>query len=419
MTFITQDKIRTISDPIKFVRGEVFSDLRIDMLREAIDGDTLKPHVQTKVETVMALPDVWIVQGAFNPWNIPENYGDDGDANQAMLLKFHADTKACAGYAYRYKLTGNEDDALRVVNILKEYAKITTFYNNAGSTLNWFDGWGLLIQAAIMVQESPNYTSQVDTSFKATITKALTVLEPIAYTRPNNWAAWGLAMEFAAALYLGDKPRFDRAVVRWRELFNLSVVSNYYVNNGGPAQGQYKNNVAWQEIYRMGGGYGNGAYGLLYSAFHLDGLTLAAEYARIGGEWLYDHISPDGSSFKGFWEEISYMKRFGAPSLSADYLQVQWFNTSNLATPGTSYYYSGYYTNRVGGGYYILQELWPNQNAYETMHGGFMTVPVAPGAYPPIPAGQPSWLYQGVPIAQDYYGMYGCDLAYSDKPMYG
>jgi hypothetical protein len=226
-------------------------------------------------------------------------------------------------------------------------------------------------------------------------------------------------MEMIAGVFLQSRARFDRACYRWRELMDITVVSHYLVANGGPANGTYKDNVAHQEIYRMGGGYGNGAYGLLYSAFHLDGMAIAAEYARLNGEWLFDHVTPDGSSLEGFWTEVAYMKRYGAPSLSSSYLNVQWFNTSNTEAPSHDYYYSGYYTNRVGASFYILQELWPRTTALEIMHGGFMTVPVAPGAYPPDPDGSVSTLHSGVPILQDYYGVYAADILYSDTPLWG
>jgi hypothetical protein len=411
--------VRKISAPYKFEDGKLFDAPRIAFLGDAIENDTLRHQVGLKWDSVLALPDEWVVEGAVDPWDIPAHYGPGGAAAGIITSAVHADSKACAGYAYRYSVLGDEDDALRAAAILAEYAAVGSFVDGNDSSLKWHDSWSPLVQAAMMIQNSPAHTPTLEANFKSTLTLALNTLEPIAYTRTNNWAAWGLAMEFAAASYLEDRARFDRAIRQWRVVFDSTVVSDFLVENGGPADGEYRNNVAHREVYRMGGSQGNGSYGLLYSAFHLDGMTIAAEYARLNGEWLFDHVSPDGSSLQGFWEEIAYMKRNAAPSLSADYLNVQWYNTSNTEDPGHEYYYEGYYTNRVGPSFYILQELWPLDTAREIMHGGFMTRDVAPGTFPPDMDGSTSQMHNGVPILQDYYGMFGADLAYSDRPLYG
>ncbi|UDL16443.1 hypothetical protein SEA_ZOOMAN_202 [Microbacterium phage Zooman] len=419
MSLLPLDAARKLPKPGKFSDPVMFSPDRIDFLRNAIATNTLPPKLKTKWTGIVAMPDTWTVKGAYNPWNIPENYSDDSATNQEMLANVHADTMAAAKYAFRYVVNGDPADAARVVAIVNQFSAIQTFMTNAGSTLNWFDAWPVLIQAMIMIKGSAAATTTVVNNFKAVLARALNTLEPIAYTRDNNWAAWGLAMEFAAAIYLGNRARFDRAVDRWYYIFDDTIISNFLVTNGGPANGQRKNNVAHREITRMGGGHGNGAYGLLYTAFHLDGMTVAAEWARIGGVWLYDHVAPDGSSLKGLWEEVAYMKRYGAPNLSTDYLKVQWYNTSNKETdPSYKYWYAGYYTNRVGAGFYICQELWPLTTAYELMNG-FNRVAIAPGFYPPTPEGAAGGWTSGYGIVQDYYGMYGADLAYWGRPLAG
>lgn len=417
MSFLPPTSTRKFPQPWKFSSPEVFSAERIDFLRTAVAEGTLPSRLKTKWGRVAALPSSYTVERKATVWYFPENYEGTGDPTE-LLDELRKDLQAACGYAFRYLVNRNENDAFQAVRIIEEYSKTPSFETNAGSTLRWFEAWPLLIQTALMVKSSPSYTFTVDSNFKATTQLAINTLEPIAYTRPNNWASWGLVLEFSSALLFQDRPKFDRAVSRWYSLFDSSVVSKFLVQNGGPAQGQLKDNVAYLEIYRMGSGQGNGAYGLLYSSFHLDGMTIAAEWARIGGIWLYDHVAPDGSSLKGFWEEIAFQKRYGAPTLSADYLSVQWYNTSNLQ-PWSPYYYSGYYTNRVGGGFYILQQLWPLQTAYDLMNGGFQTVAVPPNTYPPNPAGQPSIISNGYGIAQDYYGMYGADLAYWGRPLYG
>lgn len=419
MGFLNPLQARKLPDTAKFTNSVIFSKERIDFLRTSIDNGSLPNKLKTKWNGIAAMPSEYTVTSAFDPWNIPENYGSDGESNREMMEAFHTDTQAACKYAFRYLVNGDPADAQRVVDIVSAFSSIQTFATNAGSLLNWYDGWALLVQAMLMIKGSAASTVTVNNAFKACLNRALAVLEPIAYTRTNNWASWGLSMEFVLALYLQDRSRFDKAIRRWYELFDYSVVSNFLVENGGPANGQRKNNVPWQEIYRMGNLQGNGAYGLLYSAFHLDGMTIAAEYARIGGHWLFDHVSRDGSSLKGLWEEISYQKRNAGPSLSKNYLNVQWYNTSNLEAPTHDYYYSGYYTNRVGGGFYILQELWPQTAASELMNGGFSTLYVAPGEYPPVPGGSQAVVSNGYGILQDYYGMYGADLAYWGRDLYG
>lgn len=421
MTFLNAETVRKLSNREKFDSGILYAEPRIDILKEKIASGTLSPKVQEKWNTVLDLPETAKIVGLINPWDIPENYGEDGESNVIITARIHADFQAAVGYAFRYLVTGSEIDAAQAVAFIKAYSTISEFKTNAGSTLNWFNNWPLLIQAAMMVQNSKAYTFPVERAFKETLRLAIETLEPIAHTRANNWGSWGLNMEFAYALFTNDRERFDRGIQRWKDLFNDSVNSGFVVNNGGPAQGQIKNNVAVREVYRMGGGYGNGGYGLLYSALHLDALVIAAEWARAGGEWLYDHVSPDGSSLRGFWENIAREKRHGTPAFSGSpaYLNVQWYNTSNKESPGSTYYYSGYYTNRVGGSFYVLQELWPLKDAEELMHGGFTTVGFAPGVYPPLPAGQLPTLFNGVPILQDYLGMYGLDLLCSDRPLYG
>lgn len=420
MSFQNPLRLREMADRSKLDRGVLFEEPRLDILRAKVAGDTFRPKNRDKWNKVMALPESWPILRKASVWYFPENYGDGGDP-EALLEEFRGDLTAAAGYAYRYAVLGDEAAAAQAVKILSEYSRTPSFETNAGSTLRWFEGWPIFTQVALMVESSKAYTTRVDAAYKAVLNLAMSTLEPIAYTRPNNWATWGLVSEFSYALLANDRPRFDKAVQRWRDLFNDSVVSNFLVNNGGPAQGQLKNNVAHREVYRMGGTTGNGAYGLLYSSFHLDGLVMAAEWARAGGEWLYNHKSPDGSSLKGLWENMAHDKRWGTPAFSGHpaYLSVQWYNTSNTATPGSTYYYSGYYTNRVGASFYVLQELWPRQDALDLMHGGFAYPGYPAGVYPPNPGGMAPGISNGYAIVQDYYGLYGMDLLCTDVPLYG
>lgn len=412
-------RARTLPMPYKFSDGVLYDNARIEVLRGLVTQGSLTNHLRAKWDLIAALPDEYEVKGAFDPWVIPDNYSGESGTNLAMLAKLHSDTMTAAGYALRYLVLGDGDDAVRSARIIEAYSNISSFGTNNGSTLNWFDKVPILIQAAMMIESSGALSSTVSANFKQTLIRAFGALERIAYTRTNNWGAWALTMEFAASIFLQDRARFDSAVSRWRSLFDGSVVSGFLVQNPGPANGALKNNVPYSEIYRMGSAQGNGAYGLLYSAFHLDGLTIAAEYARLGGVWLFDHVAPDGSSLKGYWHEIARQKRFSAPEFTPDYLTVQWYNTSNQTPEGQPYRYTGYYTNRIGGGFHIANALWPDPHATDLIDGGFWTVPVPAGTFPPMPAGQAPYLNQGYPILQDYFGMYACDLLYYGRPLWG
>jgi len=386
VTFLTAEQARVLSQPAKF-GGPLIHPARVQWLRDALAAGTLTPRMQTKWNTVVSRPAVHTISRPAAVWNIPENYGSDGVDNATLLAQFRADSEPAVDYAWRYLVNGNEADAQQVVKILKEYSKTPGFATNAGSQLNWFDGWPLLIQAALMIRGSAAYTTTVRNEFQAVIRLAFDTLEPIAYTRPNNWAAWGLAMEMVGAMFLEDRPRMIRACTRWRQLFDLSIKS------GIELQGQIRNNVAIHEIYREGAGQGNGAYGLLYSNFHLAGLAVAAEYARINGEWLFDHVSPDGSTLRGWFEQQVAWTR--TPTF-----EVLWFNTSDEPQyVGTEYYRSGAYTNRILAYVDILGALWPSEAASSLMEAT---------------TSKPSYN-----ITQDYYGFRGAELAYRHRPLYG
>lgn len=386
MTLLLAEQARTFSHPEKF-GGPLIHPARVKWLRDAIAAGALTPRMQIKWNTVMSRPASHTISRPAAVWSIPENYGSVDDANQVLLAQFRADSEPAVDYAWRYLVFGNESDAEQVVKILNEYAQTPAFETNAGSTLNWFEGWALLIQAAMMIRDSAAFTPTVEGNFKAVIQLATNTLEPIAYTRPNNWAAWGLVMEILASSFFNDRPRMLRACARWRQLFDSSVKS------GVDLQGATRYNIPIHEIYRMGPGQGNGAYGLLYSNFHLSGMTLAAEYARINGEWLFDHVTPDGSNLMGWFAQQVFWTR--NPTF-----EVLWFNTSDEPQyEGTDYYRSGAYTNRIGQYVDILGALWPNEIADSLME---------------YAGSRPSYN-----IAADFDGFRGTELAYRHRPLYG
>jgi hypothetical protein len=194
-------------------------------------------------------------------------------------------------------------------------------------------------------------------------------------------------MEMVGSMFLEDRPRMIRACTRWRQLFDLSIKS------GIELQGQIRNNIAINEIYREGASQGNGAFGLLYSNFHLAGMAVAAEYARINGEWLFDHTSPDGSTLRGWYEQQLVWTR--TPTFA-----VLWFNTSDEPQyEGTKYYRSGAYTNRIVAYVDILGALWPSDVA-----NSLMEATTSKASYD---------------LTQDHYGFRGVELAYRHRPLFG
>jgi hypothetical protein len=385
MTLFLAEDARTRSHPEKF-GGPLIHPARIDSLRDKITTGTMTPRMQSKWNLVMSRPATHTIMRPADVWYFPENYGDTGDPTEALAL-FRADLMPCVDYAWRYLVNGNESDAEQVVAILSEYSLTPSFDTNPGSTLRWFEGWPLFVQAAMMVRGSVAYTPTVEANFKAVLELAFDTFEPIAYTRPNNWAAWGLGMEMIAAPFFDDRPRLLRACTRWRQLFDSSIKS------GIDLQGEVRYNIPIHEIYRMGPGQGNGAYGLLYSNSHLAGMTVAAEYARLSGEWLFDHVTPDGSNMQGWFLQQVYWTR--NPTF-----EVLWFNTSDEPQyEGTTYYRSGAYTNRIWAYVDILGALWPNEMADSLMEYN---------------GSRPSYN-----IVDDYYGIRGVEPAYRHRPLYG
>lgn len=198
------------------------------------------------------------------------------------------------------------------------------------SRLVWSYRWPMFIQAAQLISDSPYYTNSLDESVKG-ITQDRMGLSS-AYTQTENRAMWGVMLELSAGAFLGDRRRFDVGISRWRELFNHDIVANVPVG----------------EIDR-------GSNSLYYCNFLLNAMTQAAEIARFNGEWLYDYVSPEGSSFKGLWDNVS-----------------MW-----TADPSTFTYWPGSNTIRIQAHVDPLHALWPNSysqtliNTYTTTQDYF------------------------------------------------
>lgn len=146
-----------------------------------------------------------------------------------------------------------------------------------------------------------------------------------AYTSHNKHADWGMVFEMAAAAFLGERAKFDAAVARWKVLLDTSTDAN---------------NVLIDEVYRQGGGQGNGSSGLFYSNFAMNAKVFGAEWARMNGVWLYDHVTSKGASLRGVWEKVAGWTRRPETFI---------YNTSGTV-PSTA---------DLSGSYEILNALWP------------------------------------------------------------
>lgn len=380
--FLTAEHNRTKSIRSKFgVRG-MFHPGRIDSLRTLILSPTMPTRMRSKWNEMLSRPATYTLVGPPASWNFPLFYVDPA-GNNAISAQVIPDTRACVDYAFRYAVLGDENAAAQAAAILNAYSGIATFVDAGDSALAWHRRWPLLIQAARLLEGSAAYTPTVEAAFKATTVRAQDALEPIAYTRTNNWASVGLVSEMAVSTLVNDRASFDAAVRQWRAHFNEAIRS------GITLQGQIRNNIPIHEIYRTGGSNNStGATGLHYSSMTLAGLAVSAEWARLNGEWLFDHVSPDGSSLRGLFDQVAYWYRFGSP-------EVLWFNTSNLVDPSDPYYNTGYQIDYLYPWVDILGALWPNENA--------------------------NWLMQNRALtpSQDVYSMRGTELLYRGRPLYG
>lgn len=340
---VTPTQARTKSDPAKF-GSRRFHPERIASLRRLIQGNELTARQQSRWAVVAARPVSYTIAGPPDPWQFDGHYGDTGGSN-AALQPMRDDLRAAVDYALRYALYGAPGDATIASQILDAYSGIAAFVNSQDGPLIWTRYWPLLVETAMLIGGMPNF-GPIRDRFVATTLRAYNAFEKTAYTRDQNWAAVACCNEIAISGYVGDRTWFMRALNQWRAQFNSQIRSGIFL------QGQVRNNIAIREIYREGGSYGNGSHGLGYSSMALNGFAMGAEWARLNGEWLFDHVSPEGSSLKGFYEQVASWIHYPTP-------ENLWFNTSNQH-PESPYYNYGYgHTDRDPWAD-VLQALWPN-----------------------------------------------------------
>lgn len=369
MSFMTAEVARTKADASKFGSVPFFSPGRVATLLHLLgdlapDGTSATAPARVRHEwnqRVIAADANHAPTGPITPsWHVPDTY-DDPTGQAAVLNLIKGDFDTAADLAIRWKVLGDEDAAEGCVRILTAWsAQVIPASKPSTATgpLVWCNRWPVMIQAAMLVKDYAGYTTALDTALKD-VTRAGRRLG-LAYTNGNNTAVWGVVYEIAAAVFLADRAMFDRAIRRWYALFDLGI----------------RGNVPVDEVYRQGGGYGNGSDGLWYSNFTLYAYTVAAEWARFNGAWLYDYRGADGSTFRGFAELVRSWT-FNPGSFP--------FNSSG--TPST--------TSRSLPHDEILHALWPSTESQSILDR--------------FPSGND----------RDSTGVRGAVLAYRDRPLYG
>lgn len=355
MTLMNQARVQRLPRANVFGAVPFVSESRIESLREMIAAG-LTGRMLEKWNIVLSRPVDYKVLGPINSWVLYQDYNgtpemEAHDAN--MEAAIFSDFMTGVDLAFRYRVEtapGREVYAAKVVEILLAWASIEKWDNTpTGSALTWGDHWPILLQAALMIRESPHYTATVDAQLKKktrAMMPALCIPNGVAgypISAWNNWSAVGNVSRIACAVFLQDRAMFDASVYRWRQKFNDSVVSNFL-----GVDGLYHDNVQQYEVYRQAGGGNDGSSGRLYCDYDFSAMMCAAEWARIGGEWLFDHVAPDGSSLQGLFEEIVLLDRYPDP-------EHHWFNTSDPP--------NRFFANQIYAGFDIAHVLWGAGNA--------------------------------------------------------
>lgn len=301
-------------------------------------------------------PYDYVTKGAIDPFAIPSMSSDPETASE-ITSNINRDVEAVVDFAFRWAIYGDTMAAQSCARILDDWASIQTISNDTDTILTWCNRTPALVQAAFIIMDSPSYTIALQTKLSNLFVRASNMTT--AYTRENNWASWGLVYEAASASITYDRPRFDRCIQRFFSLMDASVI----------------NNIPIHEIYREGSNLaGNGSDGLTYSNFNLNALVQFCEWARFNGEWLYDYETYDGSSIKGYWENVRYWDRH--PELYP-------YNTSG--TPST--------IDRVMPHVDVLHALYPHPDSQYLIE-----------TYPPL---------------NDFYSTRNIVLSHRLRPLYG
>lgn len=329
------------------IGGRTFAtDERIEELNDQVAAG-LNYRMNQKMDIVEAHPVDYVVRGPWDEWRLYLSYDstpEEIEHDRIYMEILGSDIRAAADLALRYRMTGDILLAMKVAEIIAAWSTPIPIFNNSASLLPWSDHWSVLIQAALMVKDSQPYTAKIHSEFQARTAEMFRILGiPNGHdggpsTARNNWSSVGTQAKMAVATLLEDRVMLDGAIYRWRQVFNDSVVSNFL-----GVDGEYHDNVQQYEVYRQAGGFGDGSSGLLYCNYDFSAKMCGAEWARINGEWLFDHVSPDGSSLRGLFDVIVELNRYPDP-------EHHWFNTSNPP--------NRFYSNQIYAGYDVAHALW-------------------------------------------------------------
>lgn len=355
----------------------------LDMKSEDDELNNFQYRMNQKWDSMVAA-SATVINGPPDPWSLPSGYADPEDATLDDVFQ---DITQMVDLAFRWCILGDASAAEGAADFLDAYSNLTflSAYPDRvdGSRLGWSFSWPCFIQAAMMISDSEHYTAALHSRLE-TVTENALILSTgtkanMAY---HNWSGWGLTHDFAVATFLNDRSRFDTAIQRWCSAVDQQLKPLEGVR--GTQAGVLIQNVPVHEVFRQENFQGDGSYGLYYSMFALNGLTVAAEWARIGGEYLYDYVSPSGQSFYGFWQTIaSWMADPG------DYP----FDTSGDVPSEIS---------RLQGFVDILHSIWP-EVLDELDPSTEPTTPYLPD------------VMRTKTTTQDYYGYRGGILCYRDR----
>lgn len=349
MTLMTRERAQRVPRAAAFGAAPFVPDDRIDSLRAMVDAG-LSGRMLQKWYVVASRSPSYAVKGPVDPWALYADYGstpEEAAQDAAKVAIIESDFMTAADLALRYRVeTGPDRDAYaaKVAEILAAWASIQAWSDSSGSALTWQECWPLLLQSALMIRESPHYTAVLHQAMRTKTRAMMPVLNRIngnvgaPSSAMNNWAAVGTNALMACAVFLQDRAMFDAACYRWRQQFNDSVKSGFL-----GVDGKIHDNVQHLEVYRQAGGFGDGSYGLLYCNHDFAAKISAAEWARLNGAWLFDHVAPDGSSLRGLFDVIVTLNRYPDP-------EHHWFNTSNPP--------SRFYSNQIYAGFDVAHALW-------------------------------------------------------------
>lgn len=364
MSFMTAETARTKSTPSQWALMPFWPKPRNDIFLSYNAPNSGIPRLDAETQRMKDASSTYTIKGPISPFYIPSTYGDPDGQAEALLI-VDPDTNTCADLAIRYYLYNDVAAGAKAVDIIVAWSTITVWTLNDGATtpLVWASRMPRLIEAAYLLKDKGHsaYTATVEANFKAMLQRSINAgASPTALGYTNNVGVWGTVFDIATAKFLNNRASMENAIGLWRQFFDANVVNNIPIN----------------EVYREGGTQGDGSTGLWYSNFLVYAFTIAAEWARYSGEWIYDHTGPDGSTFEGLAKWVRYYTR-----------HPEEFPYNSSGKPSV--------TIRSLPHDEILHALWPNEDS--------------------------QWIINNFPNTndRDSHGLRGAVMIYRNRPLYG